>query len=142
MIGTAVPHSMRRNKRIQRLFPEYREIEKDYYRRTGIFPIMHLIVIRKDLHEKHPFIAKSLYDAFGQAKRRAIERLRSGTLRYMLPWLSCDVDEINDVFGDDYWPYGIEANRKTLTALLTYMVDQGLIAKAPLLESLFVPVAD
>jgi 4,5-dihydroxyphthalate decarboxylase len=142
MIGTAVPHSMRTNPRIKRLFPDFREVEKDYYRRTGIFPIMHLVVIRKSLYDKHPFIAKSLYDAFNKAKKLALDKLRGGTLRYMLPWLASDVAEINEVFGDDYWPYGIEANRKTLTALVTYMADQGLIAKAPPIESLFVPVGE
>ncbi len=142
MIGTAVPHSMRTNSRIKRLFPDFREVEKDYYRRTGIFPIMHLVVIRKSLYDKHPFIAKSLYDAFSKAKKLALDKLRGGTLRYMLPWLASDVAEINEVFGDDYWPYGIEANRKTLTALVTYMADQGLIAKAPPIESLFIPVGE
>ena len=142
MIGTAVPHSMRTNPRIKRLFPDFREVEKDYYRRTGIFPIMHLVVIRKSLYDKHPFIAKSLYDAFSKAKKLALDKLRGGTLRYMLPWLASDVAEINEVFGDDYWPYGIEANRKTLTALVTYMADQGLIAKAPPIESLFIPVGE
>ncbi len=142
MIGTAIPHSMRHNPRIRRLFPDYRSIEKDYYHRTGIFPIMHLVVIRRALHEEHPFIAKSLFDAFNASKKRAIDRLRAGTLRYMLPWLSCDVAEINEVFGDDYWPYGIEGNRKTLQALVDYMAEQGLIARAPAIESLFVPVGD
>ena len=140
MIGTAVPHCMRHNPRVQRLFPDYRSVEKDYYARTGIFPIMHLVVIRKALYEAHPFVAQSLFDAFSLAKKRAVDRLRGGTLRYMLPWLSCDVAEINEVFGEDYWPYGIEANRKTLSALTGYMVEQGLIDRAPSLEELFVRV--
>jgi len=140
MIGTAVPRAIKTNPKIKRLFPDYRSVEKDYYQRTGIFPIMHLVVIRKSLYEKHPFIAKSLFDAFDESRRRAVERLRANSLRYMLPWLSSHVEEINEVFGDDYWPYGLEANRKTLTALVTYMADQGLIASAPAIESLFVPV--
>ena len=140
MIGTAVPHSMRHNPRIRRLFPDYRSVEKDYYARTGIFPIMHLVVIRKEVYQQHPFIAKSLFDAFNQSKKRAVDRLRGGTLRYMLPWLSCDVAEINEVFGEDYWPYGIEANRKTLGALTSYMAEQGLIESAPSVDALFVPV--
>ncbi len=142
MIGTALPHAMRHNPRIQRLFPDYREVEKDYYKRTGIFPIMHLVVIRKVLHEQHPFIAKSLFDAFNKSKKLAVERLRGGTLRYMLPWLAADVAEINEVFGEDYWPYGLEANRTTLEALVSYLAEQGLIAAAPPIESLFVPVGE
>ncbi|OGA04561.1 MAG: hypothetical protein A3H35_17515 [Betaproteobacteria bacterium RIFCSPLOWO2_02_FULL_62_17] len=142
MIGTALPNSMRHNPSVQRLFPDYRSVEKDYYRRTGIFPIMHLVVIRRALHQEHPFIAKSLFDVFNESKKRAIERLRGDTLRYMLPWLSCDVAEINELFGDDYWPYGVEGNRKTLQALVTFMAEQGLIAAAPAIESLFVPVGE
>ncbi|MFM9969417.1 MAG: ABC transporter substrate-binding protein, partial [Burkholderiales bacterium] len=125
-----------------RLFPDYRSVEKDYYQRTGIFPIMHLVVIRKALYEQHPFIAKSLFDAFNASKNKAVQRLREGTLRYMLPWLANDVEEINQTFGVDYWPYGLEPNRTTLTALVTYMAEQGLIAKAPSIDSLFIPVGE
>ena len=102
-----------------RLFPDYREKEKDYFKRTRIFPIMHTIVIRKDVYEKNPFVATSLYDAFNEAKDWAWEKMRySGTLRYMLPWLPDDVQEIDDLFGGDCWPYGVEPNRPTLEALV------------------------
>jgi len=100
------------NPDIARLFPNYREVEKDYYRRTRIFPIMHLIVIRRDVHEAHPFVAQSLYDALCESKDRALALMKErGALRYMLPWLPADMDEIDDVFGGDPWPYGVEANR-------------------------------
>ena len=90
------------NPDIARLFPNYREVEKDYYRRTRIFPIMHLIVIRRDLHEAHPFVAQSLYDALCELKDRALALMKErGALRYMLPWLPADMDEIDDVFGGD-----------------------------------------
>jgi 4,5-dihydroxyphthalate decarboxylase len=127
------------NPDIARMFANYREVEKDYYRRTRIFPIMHLIVIRRDVHEAHPFVAQSLYDALCEAKDRALAQMRErGALRYMLPWLPADMDEIDDVFGGDPWPYGIEANRPTLEALVQYMVEQHFIPGRIPIEELFV----
>ena len=127
------------NPDIARIFANYREVEKDYYRRTRIFPIMHLIVIRRDVHEAHPFVAQSLYDALCEAKDRALAQMRErGALRYMLPWLPADMDEIDDVFGGDPWPYGIEANRPTLEALVQYMVEQHFIPGRIPIEDLFV----
>jgi 4,5-dihydroxyphthalate decarboxylase len=140
IIGSNLPRSLKHHPDVVRLFPDYRAREKDYYRRTRIFPIMHLVVIRNDIYDKSPFVATSLYNAFCAAKDRAREKMRfSGTLRYMLPWLSDDVEEIVDVFGGDCWPYGVEANRPTLEALVSYMVEQGLIGGPVPVEKLFVP---
>jgi 4,5-dihydroxyphthalate decarboxylase len=101
---------------------------------------MHLIVIRNEVYERHPFVATSLYDAFTAAKDRAWEKMRfSGTLRYMLPWLPDDVAEIDEIFGGDCWPYGVEPNRPTLEALMAYMVEQGLIPEPIPVQKLFVP---
>ena len=128
---------------IVRLFPDYREIEKDYYRRTRIFPIMHLIVIRRELYEAHAFIAQSLYDAFHRARMHALNLMHvTGALRYMLPWMTADMDEIADVFGGDPWPYGIQANRPTLKALVSYLAEQGFIREPIPLEELFVPISE
>ena len=140
LIGSNMPNSLKTSPDVVRLIPDYRSQEKDYYKRTKIFPIMHTIVIRRDLYEKNPFVATSLYNAFNAAKDRAWEKIRfSGTLRYMLPWLPDDVKEIDDVFGGDCWPYGVEPNRPTLEALVTYMVEQGLIPEQIPIEKLFVP---
>ncbi len=140
IIGSNLPRSLKRNPDVVRLFPDYREKEKDYFRRTGIFPIMHLIVIRKDIYERHPFVATSLYNAFCAAKDYSQKKMRfPGTLRYMLPWLPADIEEIEELFGGDCWPYGIEPNRPTLEALVRYMVEQGLIPETIPLEKLFVP---
>jgi 4,5-dihydroxyphthalate decarboxylase len=140
IVGSNLPRALKRNPDVVRLFPDYRAREKDYYRRTKIFPIMHLIVIRNEIYEQNPFVATSLYDAFCAAKDRAREKMRfSGTLRYMLPWLPDDVEEIDELFGGDCWPYGIEPNRPTLEALVSYMVEQGLIPEQIPLEKLFVP---
>jgi 4,5-dihydroxyphthalate decarboxylase len=140
IIGSNLPRSLKRHPDVVRLFPDYRAREKDYFRRTRIFPIMHLIVIRNDVYERYPFVATSLYDALCKAKDRAREKMRfSGTLRYMLPWLADDVEEIDEIFGGDCWPYGIEPNRPTLEALVGYMAEQGLIPAPIPIEKLFVP---
>jgi 4,5-dihydroxyphthalate decarboxylase len=140
IIGSNLPRALKQNPDVVRLFPDYRAREKDYFRRTGIFPIMHLVVIRNDIYERNPFVATSLYNAFCAAKDRAWQKMRfSGTLRYMLPWLPDDVEEIDELFGGDCWPYGVEPNRPTLEALVSYMAEQGLIAEPIPIEKLFVP---
>ena len=139
-IGTSLPVSMRRNPDIVRLFPDFREVEKTFYTRTRIFPIMHVLAIRREVYDK-PFVAASLYQAFCESKDRALAKMRYlGALRYMLPWIPADLDEIDQVFGGDPWPYGIEANRPTLEALMTYLVEQSVIASPMPVEDLFVPV--
>jgi 4,5-dihydroxyphthalate decarboxylase len=84
-------------------------------------------------------MATSLYQAFVESKRAALARMRyAGSLGYMLPWLMAEIEEIDAVFGGDAWPYGIEANRPTLQALVQYMFEQHFIAKAVPIENLFV----
>ena len=139
-IGSGLPDSVGRNPEIQRLFPDYQAREKDYYRRTKIFPIMHLVVLRRDVYDRHPFVATSLYRALCEAKDWGRQKMRYiGTLRYMLPWMAAEIEEIDEVFGGDPWPYGVEENRASLEALVQYQVDQGLIAKPIPIEELFVP---
>jgi len=140
IIGTVLPDAIHRNRDIQRLFPNYREEEKSYYRRTKIFPIMHLLAMRRDVYEAHPFVASSLFDAMCESKERARLRMRDlGTLNYMLPWMTADIDEIDEIFGGDPWPYGIEPNRRTLQALMTYLADQAIIKEPMPVEDMFVP---
>lgn len=140
-IGADLPPAFGKNPNIQRLFPDFREVEKDYFRRTKIYPIMHLIVLKRELYEKYPFVATSLYNAFCESKERAFKKMRYlGALRYMLPWLPADLDEINEVFGGDPWPYGVESSRPTLEALMQYLEDQSLIAKKIPIDELFVDV--
>ncbi len=139
-IGTSLPESIRTNPNIDRLFPNYVEMEKEYYQRTGVYPIMHLIAIKKDIYERYPFVATSLYNAFVKSKEMALKQMYNlRALRYMTPWLMRDIDEIFDVFNGDPWPYGLEPNRKTLEALVTYLVDQDLIAEPVPVDDLFVP---
>ena len=136
-----MPEAFGRNPDIVRLYPDYRAAEMDYYKRTKIFPIMHTVVIRRDVHERNPFLASALYHALDRSKDVALRKMNyRGTLRYMLPWMTAELDEIGAVFGRDPWPYGVEPNRPTLSALLRYLQEQGVIAKAPKVDDLFVPV--
>ena len=124
------------------LFPDSRAVERAYYRATRIFPIMHLIVIRRDVYEQNPWIANSLYKGLVDAKAKALARLRkTGAHPYMLPWVHHDIEEINEVFGGDPFPYGIEPNRATLEALVRYMAEQHFIPQPIPVAELFVPIA-
>jgi len=139
-LGTSLPEAIRTNPDITRLFPNYVDMEREYYKRTGIYPIMHLVAIKKDIYERYPFVASSLYDAFVESKKIALKHMYNlRALRYMTPFLMRDIDEIYEVFNGDPWPYGVEKNRKTLEALVTYLVDQHLIAAPVKVDDLFVP---
>ena len=142
LIGSRKPAELGRHPDVARLFPNYRELERRLYQETGVFPIMHLVAIRRELYERQPWIAVSLYNAFVEAKHRARARMRyAGSLSAMLPWLIEAVEEIDEVFGGDAFPYGVEPNRATLQALVTYMVEQRFIARAIPIEELFVSLA-
>ncbi|MBM3485531.1 MAG: ABC transporter substrate-binding protein [Alphaproteobacteria bacterium] len=141
IVGSRAPDNLGKHPDVVRIFPDYRAVERDYYKRTRIHPIMHLVAIRKDVYARNPWIGNSLYKAFEAARRRALEEMRfSGAQKLMLPWLYPDLDEIDELFGGDPWPYGVEANRPTLEAMVRYMVEQDFIAKPMAIESLFVPV--
>ncbi len=126
--------------KIRRLFPNYKEVEVDYYKRTKIFPIMHVLVIRKDLYEQHPWVARSLYKAFCEAKENAIKAMHiSNTLACTLPWLFAEIEQLKQIFGSDWWPYGIEPNRHMLETLIRYMGEQGLMERPLKVEEMFAP---
>jgi 4,5-dihydroxyphthalate decarboxylase len=141
MIGARVPGCLDKSDRVQRLFPNYRELERQYYRDTGIFPIMHTVVMKEDVHQANPWVAQSMYKALVESKRVCLGEMRfSGAMRYTLPWLYDDLDEMDEVFGGDPWPYGVESNRKNLETLQRYLIDQGFAKEARPLEELFTPV--
>jgi 4,5-dihydroxyphthalate decarboxylase len=140
-LGTSLPNEIRSNPDIVRLFPDYVERDKELYRRKKIYPIMHLVAIKKSIYERYPFVATSLYDAFVQSKKIALEKLFNlRAVRYMTPFLMREIDDIWDVFDGDPWPYGVEPNRATLEALVQYQQDLGLIDKPVKVDDLFVPV--
>jgi 4,5-dihydroxyphthalate decarboxylase len=141
LISARSPSSfVKGSPKVRRLFPNFKEVEVEYYKRTKIFPIMHVLVIRKEVYDKHPWIARSLYKAFCDAKDHAIRNMNvSNTLACTLPWLSWEREELKEIFGPDWWPYGIEANRHVLEHLIRYMSEQGLLAKPLKVEDVFVP---
>lgn len=125
---------------VQRLFPHYKQVEQDYFRRTGIFPIMHVIVIKKRILDEHPWVARNLFKAFVQAKDLLSQQMQeTAALRLMLPWLNAELEATRDLMGNDFWPYGIEANRVTLNAAARYSHEQGLTPRQLTVEELFAP---
>ncbi len=130
----------RGSPKIKRLFPNYKQVEMDYFKRTRIFPIMHTIVLRREVYREHPWVANSLFKAFSQAKAIAEKEMyATEALRVTLPWLIDHIEETRAVLGDDYWQYGLECNRTTLDALTFYLVEQGLAERKLELEELFAP---
>ncbi len=125
--------------RVERMFPDYRKAEQDYFRRTGIFPIMHTVVLRRELYERDPWITVSIYEAYEKAKRLSKARLLvTGPLAVGLPWLTADLEEIDEVFGgEDPFAYGIDANRKVLETITQISEEQGLATRRVELEELF-----
>ncbi|MBI2882208.1 MAG: ABC transporter substrate-binding protein [Candidatus Tectomicrobia bacterium] len=126
--------------RVRRLFPDYRPVEEDFFRRTGVFPIMHTLVIRRDVYEKNPWLAQSLLQAFQRAKEEVQRALGDpGWLTCMLPWSVAEMEATRRVMGEDFWPYGIEPNRKTLQTFCQYAFEQGLTPRRVAPEELFAP---
>jgi 4,5-dihydroxyphthalate decarboxylase len=125
---------------VARLFTSYMEVEKEYYRKTRIFPIMHAVVIKRVVYEENPWVAMSLYKALAVSKNMVLRSLQhTFALHAALPWLVSHVDETRRIMGDDWWPYGIEKNRETLDALCRYSFEQGLSTRKMGIEELFAP---
>jgi len=126
--------------RVRRLFPDVIAAEKRYFASTGIFPIMHVVVVRRDVYTAYPWVAQSLCKAFVEAKRVAAERIYdSSALRFMEPWLNQHLEQARDLLGDDYWSYGLDANREVLATFLRYHHEQGLSRRLLAPEELFAP---
>lgn len=126
---------------VRRLFEDYEAEEKKYFRETGIFPIMHTVVIRTDVLERHPWVAASLLEACERSKQLVYKELfEPAAPKYTLPWLMAAAEATREVFGvDDFWPYGFDSNRETLSTFLRYSHEQGLIPHQPEPEELFFP---
>ena len=123
---------------VRRLFPDFRRVERAYFEKTGIFPIMHTVVLKEDLVRKHPWLPRALYEAFVEAKRLAYRRLAdTAVLPYVLPWLVAEVEETRALMGDDAFPYGVSRNRKTVETLAGYSFRQGLAPRRLAVEELF-----
>jgi 4,5-dihydroxyphthalate decarboxylase len=128
-----------RSTNVSRLFPKYEEEERAYFLKTKIFPIMHTVVIRTEVHVRYPWVAQSLTKAFGAAQTIAYRDLYDTTaLKTMLPWLTAHVESTRETMeSDDYWPYGIDRNRETIATFLRYSYEQGLTTRRLEPEELF-----
>jgi 4,5-dihydroxyphthalate decarboxylase len=135
------PLSFRRGaKNVQRLFPNYAEMEKDYYRRTKIYPIMHTVVIRRDIYERDPWVAMNLYKALCDAKEHCYRLLlEAGAPKASFAWLQPMIEEEQAIIGRDWYPYGIAQNKPSIEALLQYTHEQGLTTRRLTIEDLFAP---
>lgn len=123
---------------VRRLFADSRKEEADHFRRTGIFPIMHVMIIREAFYKRHPWVAQSLYKALLDAKTRCIEAVfKNDAIHSVLPWAGPHAEEVRRVMGHDFWPYGVEANRKALGTFLRYSFEQGLTTRLLDVDELF-----
>jgi 4,5-dihydroxyphthalate decarboxylase len=131
------------SKKVKRLFENYEAVERDYFKRTSIFPIMHTVVMRRDVYEKNPWLAVSMCNAFKEAKDQAFKLYKAGdpfnSAGIMIPWFMAHREENQRLMGDDYWPYGLAPNRKVLDTFLRYHYEQGILKKRWKLEALFAP---
>ena len=126
--------------KVKRLFENYLDVERAYYRETGIFPIMHTVVMRREVYQANRWIAQSLTKAFIEAQKRTYEDLHeTAALKAMLPWLNAHVEEARREFGDDWWAYGVQKNFKTLDTFTRYHHEQGLSGRKLQVSELFAP---
>ena len=144
LISADIPKCvLEKSPNVGRLFEDYVAVERDYYRRTGIFPIMHTVVVTRALAEQEPEVVKAVYKGFRQAKDAMAEQLVKGmtfnNMVTMLPWLTSLIEADRDLLGDDWWPYGIAANAKAIDDVLRYHHEQGITRRRFTAEDIFVP---
>jgi 4,5-dihydroxyphthalate decarboxylase len=135
------PLSFRRGSpKVVRLLPNYKALERDYYQRTGIYPIMHTVVMRRDVYNRNPWIAKSLFDAFSRSKAIAQDAQReTGAPKLSFAWLGAAIEEETAVFGQDWYPYGVAPNIRSIQAIIQFTWEQGLTTRRLEVEELFAP---
>jgi 4,5-dihydroxyphthalate decarboxylase len=128
------------DERVRRMFPDYRTVELAYWRKTGIFPIMHVVTMRREPYERNRWIAMNLLKAFTEAKDRSLKRMADITASfYPLPWMDQNTVISRELLGEDLWPYGIEGSRKTLEAFTQYAFEQGVCHRKVAVEEMFAP---
>ena len=129
--------------KVGRLFEDHEAVERDYFRRTGIFPIMHTVVVTRELADKRPDLVQAVYRGFCAAKDQMQEQYVKGmtfnNMTVMLPWLTKLIGDDRELLGSDWWPYGIERNRAAIEAILRYHHEQGLTRRRFAIEEVFVP---
>lgn len=129
--------------RVRRLFPDFEDVERDYFRRTRIFPIMHTVVVRRDVYERNRWIARTLLDAFEEAKKLAMKAYDAADVFFnapsMIPWFVSLREKNRALMGEVFWPYGIAENRKAIETYLHYHLEQGILKRVYRIEELFAP---
>ena len=131
---------MEGHPKVARLFPDYRSIEQDFFSRTGVFPIMHAIAIKKSTLKKNPWLAREIFDAYSQAKQATYEYMvKSAWYFDPLPWYVQEFEETRKLMGNNFYSYGIDQNRKSLETLFRYSHQQGLANRDLTIEELFEP---
>ena len=139
LISYSPPEPFGRDASMLRLFPEWRAVEQNYFQRTTLFPIMHIMGIRRDVLAAHPTLAGALVQAFDQAKQLAQAQLDvHHALPVMLPWMTAELQTTQALMGQDFWKYGLEANRSTLETQIRWSFEQGLIPRRLALDEIFV----
>ena len=125
--------------KVARLFSDVRKTERDYFKRTGIFPIMHAVAIRNSTVKANPWLPEAVFNAYSEAKKLMYDQLKKmGWANISLPWVSQEIEETRKLMGENFWPYGIEANRKALESLFQYSYEQGFSSRKLTIEELFV----
>ena len=141
LISVMIPRTLNDpSGRIRRLFPDCRQVEREYFARTGIFPIMHTVVIRREIYDENPWLAISLYKAFVKSKEICYRDLyNTDALTATLPWLVDELEETRRLMGEDYWDYSVSGSMPTLEAMCRYLHQQGLTGERMKPEDLFAP---
>ena len=141
MITAITPRSyIDGNPKIRRLFTDIKSAEQQYYKDTGLFPIMHVVAVRADAAREKPWLPAAAFQMYSEAKQIAYDNLAATTvLRTTLPWAMDEYEETVRLMGDDYWRYGIEANRKELELVMRYSYEQGLVKKQGAFQEMFHP---
>ena len=126
--------------RVKRLFEDYEQVERNYFKETGLFPIMHTVAMRRDVYEANRWIAQSMMKALRESQRRSYQDLyETAALKTMLPWLTSHVEQVKREMGEDFWPYGFDKNEATLRTFLRYHFEQGLSKRLLEPRELFAP---
>lgn len=138
MVARAPTVFIRKHPDVARLFPDYQAMEEEYFKRTKVFPIMHIVAMRRAVLDKNPWVARNLYNAFEESKNRSFERaLDISVSRYPFPWMTDYIEKMQEKFGKDLFPYGIEESRPTLELFLQYAYEQGIAHRHAKVEEIF-----
>jgi 4,5-dihydroxyphthalate decarboxylase len=142
LLSVHTPRAMARNEgTVRYLFENCREVEQDYFRRTRIFPMMHTLVMKQSIYEQHPWVAQNLFNAFEEAKDRALfDLFELNALKVAVPFIIHELEDTRKLMGVDYWPFGLEANRHAISTFVRHLHDQEIIAVKPEVNDLFLPL--